>query len=217
MSSSRTAAHVCPYCGKSYEIDVWDSVTADEDEDLRDRCVSGDIFRFTCPHCKHDYMVQYPMVYTDRRHKFVIWLSGEELNPPMLKQIAAPLDKEGYVLRRVPVLTEFTEKIQILEDGVDDRAVELAKYDSMIEFIDNKKGSAEDISAIEYQRTENEVMKINIRTDDKGLSFLIPVSMIQEEMEENRELYAVDNTSFPVINAEWIISLFAPLEDGKLN
>ena len=60
-------------------------------------------------------------------------------------------------------------------------------------------------------------MKINIRTDDKGLSFLIPVSMVEEEMKESGSLYDVDNTTFPVINADWIISLFAPAGSEKLS
>jgi len=210
MSSSRTIPYTCPYCGKTYDIEVWDSVTADEDEDLRDRCVSGDIFRNTCPHCKKDFMVQFPMVYIDRSHRFVLWLSQETPGEDLIRTVAAPLAPQGYTLRRTPTLKEFAEKIQILEDGTDDRAVELAKYDSLIEFLDNKKGTLEDITGIEYQRTENEVMKINIRTNDKGLSFLIPVSMVLEEMEENSTLYEVDNSSFPVVNAERIIGLFTP-------
>ncbi len=217
MSSSRTVSYTCPYCGKNYEIEIYDSVTADEDMDLRDRCLSGDLFRSTCPRCKRDFMVQYPLVYIDRSHRFVIWLNENAPSEELMRSIAAPLIPQGYTLRRTPTLREFAEKIQILEDGVDDRAVEVAKYDSLIEFLDNKKGTAEEITAIEYQRTENEVMKINIRTDDKGLSFLIPVSMVEEEMTESGDLYEVDNSAFPVINADWIISLFAPKGEGPLS
>ncbi|MBR2675414.1 MAG: CpXC domain-containing protein [Solobacterium sp.] len=217
MSSSRTVSYTCPYCGKNYEIEIYDSVTADEDTDLRDRCLSGDLFRSTCPRCKHDFLVQYPLVYIDRDHRFVIWLNENAPSEDLMRSIASPLVPQGYTLRRTPTLKEFAEKIQILEDGVDDRVVEVAKYDSLIEYLDNKKGNAEDITAIEYQRTENEVMKINIRTDDKGLSFLIPVSMVEEEMKESGSLYDVDNTTFPVINADWIISLFAPAGSEKLS
>ena len=217
MSSSRTVSYTCPYCGKNYEIEIYDSVTADEDTDLRDRCLSGDLFRSTCPRCKHDFLVQFPLVYIDRDHRFVIWLNENAPSEDLMRSIASPLVPQGYTLRRTPTLKEFAEKIQILEDGVDDRVVEVAKYDSLIEYLDNKKGNAEDITAIEYQRTENEVMKINIRTDDKGLSFLIPVSMVEEEMKESGSLYDVDNTTFPVINADWIISLFAPAGSEKLS
>lgn len=218
MSNARIVSHTCPYCGKTYEIEAWESVTADEDPDLRDRCISGDLFRISCPHCKREYMIQFPLVYVDRVHKFVIWLSDRAPLEGMVEGLAESLVPQGYILRRTPTLKEFVEKIQILEDGVDDRLVELAKYDSLIEFLDNKKGTVEDVTGIEYQKTENGVMKINIRTDDRGLSFLIPVSMVEEEMEAADGLYDVDNRTMPMINADWIISLFrTPEKEGVLN
>ncbi|MBO7702828.1 MAG: CpXC domain-containing protein [Solobacterium sp.] len=214
MSRSRTITYNCPYCGKAFETDIWDSITADEDSDLRDRCLSGDLFRLSCPRCKREFMIQYPLVYIDRSHRFVIWLSSDTTGGELIRKIVAPLAPQGYVLRRVPTLKEFTEKIQILEDGVDDRLVELAKYDSLIEFLDNKKGTAEEITSIDYQKYENGVLKIVVRTDDKGLSFLIPAEMVKEEMEAGEGIYDIDNESFPVINADWIISLFQePVSD----
>ena len=86
--------------------------------------------------------------------------------------------------------------------------VELAKYDSFIEYIDNKKGTAEDVTGIEYQHTENDVMKINVRADDKGMSFLIPVSVLEEEMKVDKDRFAIDETDFPRINHDWIISAY---------
>ena len=70
MSQSRMIRYTCPYCGKTFETEIYDSVTADTDEDLRDRCVSGDLFRISCPKCKREFMIQYPLVYVDRRHRF---------------------------------------------------------------------------------------------------------------------------------------------------
>lgn len=196
----------CPYCGREFEVETYQSINAEE-EDLRDRCVSGDLFRVSCPHCKKEYMIQYPFVYLDRKHKFVLWISDREV-PASVRSISDPLDLQGYRFRRVPALKELPEKIQIFEDELDDRLVELAKYDCFIEFVDNKKGNPEDITSIEYQRTENQVMKINVRTGDRGMAFLIPVNMVEEEMMQDIERYEVDNRSFPVVNTEWIIDLF---------
>ena len=46
--------------------------------------------------------------------------------------------------------------------------------------LDNKKGTADEITSIDYQKYENGVLKIVVRTDDKGLSFLIPAEMVKE-------------------------------------
>lgn len=200
-------SYQCPYCGRDFTISVVDTVNAANDPYDRDRAVSGDLFRHSCPHCKKDFMVQNDLVYSDANHKFVIWLSLKEPGQE-LKKFAQPLVKAGWKLRRCATIQEFTDKIQIFEDDVNDIAVELAKYDSFIEFVNNKKGNPEDVTAVEYQRTENGVMKINIRTDDKGMSFLIPVSLLEEEMNENAQLYQVDDTEFPHINSDWLISLY---------
>ena len=152
-------------------------------------------------------MIQPPLVYSDPSRKFLIWLSQQE-PAESLKQLAQPLVKQGFKLRRCATVQEFAEKIQIFEDGVDDIMVELAKYDSFIEYIDNKKGTAEDVTGIEYQHTENDVMKINVRADDKGMSFLIPVSVLEEEMKVDKDRFAIDETDFPRINNDWIISAY---------
>lgn len=207
MSRSREVKYKCPYCGREFGITVYDSVETAKDADLRDACMSGDIFRHSCPHCHTDFMVQNPLVYIDAAHKFVIWLSSQDTGAD-LSALSGPLDAQGYKLRRCKTLKEFTEKIQIFEDGMDDVLVELAKYDSFIEYIDNKKGDPSSVTGVEYQRADNGVLKVNVRTDDRGMSFLIPVYMLEEEIETNKELYEVDNCQFPCVNDEWIISLF---------
>ncbi|MDD6257923.1 MAG: CpXC domain-containing protein [Erysipelotrichaceae bacterium] len=213
MSHSNEITYTCPYCGKQFPITIYDTVNVREDPDLRERCLSGDIFRHSCPHCHKDFMVQNPMLYEDPDKHFVLYVSQNDPGNTF-KEAGEALKKKGYRLRRVSTIKEFTEKISVFEDGMNDIAVELAKYDSFIEFINNRKGKPEDITSIDYQYTHDDVMKINIRTGDKGMSFLIPVSGIQEEMEENKQLYQIDDASFPCINQDWIISLFSTPE-GK--
>lgn len=208
MTASKSIKYICPYCKKEYAIDIYDSVNVKEDRDLRDRCVSGEIFQHSCTNCHKEYLVQNNLLYTDPEHKFVIWVSKDPIEGVDVSGFAKTLDKAGYTLRRCATVKEFVEKIQMLEDGANDIAVELAKYDSFIEYIENKKGKAEDITSIDYQRTENDVMKLIIHSDDKGMSFLIPTSMLEEELEQEPEMFQVDNTTFPLVNGEWMRSLF---------
>ena len=208
MSRTKEVKYTCPYCGREFDITVYESVNTEQDPDLRDSCLSGDLFRHSCPHCHTDFMVQYPLVYVDPQHKFVLWLSANTGEETALKAAAGPLLKQGYKLRRCATIKEFTEKIQIFEDGVSDIAVELAKYDSFIEFIDNRRGNPADVTSVEYQRVNDGVMKINVRTDDKGLSFLIPMDLLEEEIRAESDRFAINEEEFPLINSDWIISLF---------
>ena len=211
MGMSGKTACTCPYCGRTFEIEVWGSVNAETDPRERDRCVSGDLFRHSCPHCHAEFILQNDLVYLDPRFRFVIWLSDKDPQEQLIR-FARPLVRKGWKMRRCETIAEMVEKIQVFEDGMDDVAVELAKYDSFIEFLDNKKGNAEDVTSVEYQRADNGVMKINIRMDDKGMAFLIPVTMIEEEVEEDPERYAVNDEEFPCVNADWMISLFTESE-----
>lgn len=210
MSKTRDVVYHCPYCGKPFDVQVYESIDAHQDQDLRDRAVSGDLFRLSCPHCYHEFMVQYPLVYIDTDHKFVLWLSEEAPSQELLT-ITKPLLEKGFRLRRCETLSEFVEKIQIFEDGMDDIMVELARYDCFIEFINNKKGEVEDITSIEYQTCQDGVMKINVRTNDKGMAFMIPISMMEEEMKDGKDFYSVDEASFPLVNAAWMIQKFENL------
>lgn len=208
MSESRDITYKCPYCGKEFEISVYDTVNSEQDPDLRDRCLSGEIFRHSCPHCHRDFLIQNPLLYVDSRHRFVIFVSETD-NISGMRDLVAPLKKAGYVLRRCPTVKEFVEKIRILEDGVDDVMVELARYDSFIEYIDNRKGNPQDVTDISYEYTKDDVMKITIHADDKSMSFLIPVSALQEEIRAEKDLYSLEGKDFPCVNSDWIISLFA--------
>ncbi len=208
MSQFHEITYTCPYCGKSFSMTVYDSVSVKQDPDLRDRCISGDIFQRECPHCHSTFLVQNDLIYTDQDNKFALWLSKKDLGALDLSSIVKPLLEKGFKLRRCATVQEFTEKIQILEDGMDDILVELAKYDCFIEFVDNKKGTAEEVTSVTYQSVDNGIVKINVRTDDKGMAFIIPIAMLEEERDQNPELYAVDENTFPLVNSDWIISLF---------
>ena len=213
MSQTREIQYTCPYCGKEFTTTIYESINVSEDRDLKDNCMSGDIFKHLCPHCHTDFMIQNPLVYMDPELKVMIWVSDEEI-PDEVVEFAKPLHKNGYTLRRCETIQQFTEKLQIFEDHMDDVLVELAKYDSFIEYIDNKQADASEITSIEYQNTKDDVMKINIRCDDKGLSFLIPIAPLEEEIRVQNDLFALDNARFPVVDANWIISLYMK-EDGK--
>ena len=57
MSVSHDVTYTCPYCGKTFEISVYDSINAETDKDLRDRCLSGEVFQQLCPHCNKEFLV----------------------------------------------------------------------------------------------------------------------------------------------------------------
>lgn len=205
---TQSIKYTCPYCGEELDLEILLSLEASEDSLEKERLMSGDLFHHTCPHCQHEFLLQVPFTYVDRSRKFVIVMVAEEQLPEEMKSTGKDLDQAGFTLRHVQTIGQLIEKIQIFEDGLDDRWVELAKYDHFIEFIDNKKGKPEDITSIEYQRVDNEVMKINIRTEDSGLAFLTPLNLIEEEFKLDADRLAVINQDFPMIDQKWIVQSY---------
>ena len=45
MSNSETIKYTCPYCGKEFDVEIYNTVNVSQDPDLKERCMSGDIFR----------------------------------------------------------------------------------------------------------------------------------------------------------------------------
>ncbi|QRG86685.1 CpXC domain-containing protein [Bulleidia sp. zg-1006] len=204
--------YTCPYCHETMDLEVTLSLGAGEEE--KELLMSGDLFHHTCDHCQHEFLLQVPFTYMDRMRKFVLVLVQDEVLPKEIEQTGPTLSKAGFKLRHVQTIQQLIEKIQIFEDGVDDCLVELAKYDNFIEFVDNKKGNAEDITSIEYQRVDNEVMKINIRTGDSGMTFLTPLNLIEEEYRIDQDRLVIRNEVFPIVDQKWIISAYQEV-DGK--
>lgn len=207
MSSKTERKFKCMKCQKVYDIETYDSISVATDPDLKEKCLSGEIFQYECPHCHETYMLSYPCLYIDAEKKFLLWLSDEDyLKEVSVLSVNKELNDKGFTLRRCLDIKSFIEKLQILDDGLDDRAVELAKYDSYIDYINNRKGT--DVEGIYYHGFENDILKINIKNDDRGLTVMIPYTALLEEMEGHRDLFELDNMSFPVVDAKWIIQIF---------
>ena len=205
--NAKDIQYTCPYCNKEFTTVIYDNVNVKDDSDMRDMVVSGDTFRHVCPHCHTHFMIQNPMVYSDPDHKFVLWLSTEEPNKE-IHELSQPLLEKDFTLRRCASIQELVEKIEIFEDGLDDVAIELAKYDAFIDYYTRYENENPVVTSVEYQNTQNGTCKINVRAEDKGLSFFIPYDALEEEIRAESERFEIDNKEFPLINREWMISIF---------
>ena len=53
MSRNHIEKVTCPGCGKEADFTVWDSVNTTLEPDLKEKVLTGDLFKFTCPECGH--------------------------------------------------------------------------------------------------------------------------------------------------------------------
>ncbi len=139
MSLSNIITAICPNCKKEFPFEVWNSVNAQLNPEMRKKILDGSIFNFTCPHCKFSAHTEYPILYDDMENHFMIYFCAEEdfeENARQLKEIVNEIKDSvpekvfaSSFFRITTNFAQFVEKIKILESGNDDRLIELMKLD----------------------------------------------------------------------------------------
>lgn len=114
---------ICPHCQAETDHKVLDHINIDRNPELRAIVQDLSCFRVQCPNCGETVLAVHPCLYHDMANQFMVWLWPEEGQAPRAQ--FDPL--AGYTLRRVDSLNAFREKINVLECGLDDRAVEMMK------------------------------------------------------------------------------------------
>lgn len=119
---TKTVKMACPHCKNESERTPLTSINLERDPDMRAKIQDLSCFRWRCPSCGKTSLVMDPCLYHDLAGQFMVWLCED-------KPEAADFDPlTGYVLRWTTDFNAFREKINILERGLDDRAIEIMKY-----------------------------------------------------------------------------------------
>lgn len=112
----------CPHCKNESERMPLSSINVDRNPEMRAKIQDLSCFRWRCPVCGATSLVMDPCLYHDLANQFMVWLRDN-------KPESADFDPlTGYTLRWTTDFNAFREKINILERGLDDRAVEVMKY-----------------------------------------------------------------------------------------
>ena len=125
MSMPREASVSCPKCGSEIEYTMWLTINTEVKTAIQD-IISGKLFDIECKSCGLKSRVVYPILFNDMLHKMMIQYAMEEDASTVLKQF----DKyryHGFRLRLVSTQQSLREKTWILNDGLDDRIIELMK------------------------------------------------------------------------------------------
>lgn len=130
--TNQTMQITCPACCTEQSFKTCPNIDVKSDPEVKESIFNRDIFRFICPECGEEILVAYNCTYIDRDNNFMVALitNGE----------AANITADDYTLRIVRSINEFVEKIALMEDGVDDRIVELYKIMLEDQFEEERQG-----------------------------------------------------------------------------
>jgi hypothetical protein len=190
----------CPHCGKTFEFEYWASVNSEISPEQLEKVLDGSLFRLKCPHCGEETVCIYPILVnvmkpipcfvrlTDEPEK-EIPAAEEMYNPDAqmaeIMKLAAP---KRY--RFVTTFPELREKIQLFQQGLDDRLVEIMKQG--FRFILVKCG--EEAGAVRYTKNKSD-----------GKEFLVVKRSEKEPLVYpfDREAYEIFNKKIRLIEPRW--------------
>ena len=135
MSKPTIISAQCPYCQAEIDIPYYEEINVSKEPEKKQAILSGDLFRFTCPHCGENIPVVGPLLYHDPAVPAILCLipPGFDQSMDKLNEILAMIQSmEGdkasvYQVRQVDSIDKLLEKIYIQDAKLDDRVVELIK------------------------------------------------------------------------------------------
>ncbi len=132
MSAPRKRKAICSECGKEYDMWIWDSINLERHPEASEKLRNLEYFRRRCPHCGKQSIVLHPLACYDRRWNVLLQLhAGEDW------ERFFHLDErmeDGMRLCMVYTAEDLAEKVLALQNGRDDRIVEMCKFWMLLKF-----------------------------------------------------------------------------------
>ena len=215
MSMSHIVKATCPDCKKEFPLEVWQSVNVQLNPEMREKVLDGSIFQFECPHCGMKGHTEYPFLYNDMKHGFMIqYCSEDDVDKytksfeELVKSDAATGALNNEYLRIVTEYFWLTEKIKILENGFDDRLIELLKLWEVKELNHNKPEN--DLAFALFDMLPNKDLKkkepiptlVYINRDGEK-AFDCPLCIIPGALSQIKENYDYLSDKSFIVNYEW--------------
>ena len=201
----------CPQCGKEREVILWEKVNVRMTPDLKEHLFNGTLNMLKCKDCGYEARIYIPLIYHDMDKNFFIHFApdypvGEEkkLIENLVKETAMLFDDSyNNRLRVVFDYKGLLEKIQIFDEGLDDRTIEVCKLLARTQ-LELKEGVAF------YSETKNNELEfVFFEKEDTNArhSFSIPMAMYEEVLDLVDEKDQDDGKGFRVIDLTFAVSV----------
>ncbi len=187
----------CPHCQEEIACQALDHINIDQNPELRARVQDLSCFRVKCPNCGETALVVQPCLYHDMSNRFMVWLWPEEQDVP--KAAFDPIT--GYTLRLVDSLNSFREKINILEHGLDDSAIELMKLLLYMQL--NKDMDVVELLFHELDVRTGEMRFAAVLSDGAEQYVSMPGSLYQRLSDDVENYLFTVSGNFARIDMEW--------------
>lgn len=139
MEISLTEVLACPVCRREARFAPVSHIDAERRPELRQAVLDGSLQRQVCPDCGTAFRMQPDLWYVDRgRSQWIAAFSWEKLRRwreceqhahKMLERTTGPADRTALTPRITFGWNALREKVLLVDEGLDDVALELCKYE----------------------------------------------------------------------------------------
>ncbi len=214
MSKRYTENVKCINCGFVSDFIVWESLNSVIDPDASKRLLSGDLFCFECPKCKATRNVSYGMLYHRMdKHVLIHFCQSDKNYNEMLQlyssndAMLADMDKDNYIYRIVRNQNSLREKAILLEEGLDDRVIEIVKLFLTAQFPSN----AGKISEVLFHSNDNGSEIVFITEDNKTLSTTFDMNFYNIIKERFHSYFPVSRMENLEVDQQFALNVFSKL------
>lgn len=217
MSQTAKLMCECPKCKFNHEVSLYESINVTLSPELKDKLFRGELFKYRCPECSFDFLINHKCLYHDMKKRYMIYLipdseNTEELASSIvenLKNLTGPdtvdsIKKEmaSYKLRIVNEPNRLIEKIKILDQDINDKVIELCKMVIMFNYL--KNSNAPDINKVLFDYKDENVNFIIFTTDRKSFKAALPSSTYDEILSNLKSSPLYDEEmAFKTIDLVW--------------
>ena len=214
MSLPKKMTVKCSKCGANIEVTVFESVNTDYAPDITDKIISGELFDAKCDKCGFVSHLEYDILYHDVKHGAMIWVLHD--NSPeyasKVEELRSSANILGYKTTRiVNNMNELRQKVACLENGRDDRIIELCKvfitYNLLSKQPDFEFNNAFYTNFLDQERVflyDKNGEELSCELTDDAYSLLC-------DMYYNSEYAASFEDYYALVDYDWAESIIQPL------
>ncbi len=119
----------CPKCGRANDTSILCSMNTANDMIFRKEIFNDSIFHWRCHYCNYTAYMLHPLLYNNtEKHFMVYYIPHVDRRQVVDENLEHDFPELKTVCKRVvPTVNAFKEKILVLEQDLDDMAIELTK------------------------------------------------------------------------------------------
>lgn len=199
MSYPKKRESACPYCGSNVNRWFWDSIDLECHPEASAKLKNGEYFKTTCGSCGKTQYEEYSMVCFDKKKGVcILFTTGDDWE--RFFYLDWLLD-EKLRLCKVHQSDDLTEKVLAIQNGRDDRIVEMCKYQTLLKFAVHVHGF--DLTNLYYSNEDGKEKIIGINTNGVKAITEFPEETYRLFDEAFRDVLPETRAKYDVYDTEW--------------